>query len=64
LPRTYDPEVLVEGALAGDRAAVARLISMVEQGGDAAHAAIAKLYPQAVSFSRRHFYSHAVGEAL
>jgi len=45
LPRTYDPEVLVEGALAGERAAVARLISMVEQGGDAAHAAIAKLYP-------------------
>jgi LAO/AO transport system kinase len=45
LPRTYDPEVLVEGALAGERAAVARLISMVEQGGDAAHAAIARLYP-------------------
>ena len=45
MPRTYDPEVLVEGALAGERAAVARLISMVEQGGDAAHAAIAKLYP-------------------
>jgi LAO/AO transport system kinase len=45
LARTYDPEVLVEGALAGERAAVARLISMVERGGDAAHAAIAKLYP-------------------
>jgi LAO/AO transport system kinase len=45
LPRTYDPELLVEGALAGERAAVARLISMVEQGGDAAHTAIAKLYP-------------------
>jgi LAO/AO transport system kinase len=45
LARTYDPEVLVAGALAGDRAAVARLISMVEQGGAAAHAAIAKLYP-------------------
>jgi LAO/AO transport system kinase len=45
LARTYDPEVLVEGALAGERAAVARLISMVERGGDAAHVAIAKLYP-------------------
>ena len=45
MARTYDPEVLVEGALAGERAAVARLISMVERGGDAAHAAIAKLYP-------------------
>ncbi len=45
MPRTYDPEVLVEGALAGERAAVARLISLVEQGGDSAHAAIAKLYP-------------------
>jgi LAO/AO transport system kinase len=45
LARTYDPEALVEGALAGDRAAVARLISMVEKGGESAHAAIAKLYP-------------------
>jgi LAO/AO transport system kinase len=45
LPRTYDPDALVAGALAGERAAVARLISMVESGGDAAHAAIAKLYP-------------------
>jgi LAO/AO transport system kinase len=45
LPRTYDPEALVDGALAGERASVARLISMVEKGGDAAHAAIARLYP-------------------
>ncbi|MEW6473203.1 MAG: methylmalonyl Co-A mutase-associated GTPase MeaB [Actinomycetota bacterium] len=45
MARTYDPEALVEGALAGERASIARLISMVEQGGDAAHAAIAKLYP-------------------
>jgi LAO/AO transport system kinase len=44
LARTYDPEALVEGALAGERAAVARLISMVERGGDTAHAAIARLY--------------------
>jgi LAO/AO transport system kinase len=45
LARTYDPEALVTGALAGDRASVARLISMVEKGGDSAHAAIARLYP-------------------
>ena len=45
MARTYDPEVLVAGALDGDRAAVARLISMVERGGESAHAAIAKLYP-------------------
>jgi len=45
LPRTYDPEALVVGALSGERASIARLISMVEQGGDAAHRAIAKLYP-------------------
>ena len=45
MARTYDPEVLVEGALAGERASVARLISMVEKGGDSAHAAIARLYP-------------------
>jgi len=45
LPRTYDPEALVDGALAGERASVARLISMVEKGGDAARAAIARLYP-------------------
>jgi len=35
----------VAGALAGERASVARLISMVEKGGDTAHAAIARLYP-------------------
>ena len=45
MPRTYDPEALVDGALAGERASVARLISMVEKGGDAARAAIARLYP-------------------
>ena len=43
--RTYDPQALVEGALSGERASIARLISMVERGGDTAHAAIAKLYP-------------------
>ncbi|HEV7863033.1 MAG TPA: methylmalonyl Co-A mutase-associated GTPase MeaB [Acidimicrobiia bacterium] len=45
MARTYDPEALVAGALAGDRASVARLISMVEKGGESAHAAIARLYP-------------------
>ncbi|MGH9008271.1 MAG: methylmalonyl Co-A mutase-associated GTPase MeaB [Acidimicrobiia bacterium] len=45
MARTYDPEALVAGALAGERASIARLISMVESGGDAAHAAMAKLYP-------------------
>ncbi|MGH9011624.1 MAG: P-loop NTPase fold protein, partial [Acidimicrobiia bacterium] len=45
MARTYDPEALVAGALAGERASIARLISMVESGGDVAHAAIAKLYP-------------------
>jgi LAO/AO transport system kinase len=45
LARTYDPQALVEGALSGERASIARLISMVERGGDSAHAAIAKLYP-------------------
>jgi LAO/AO transport system kinase len=45
LARTYDPQALVEGALSGERASIARLISMVERGGDTAHAAIAKLYP-------------------
>ncbi|HKY75078.1 MAG TPA: methylmalonyl Co-A mutase-associated GTPase MeaB [Acidimicrobiia bacterium] len=45
MARTYDPQALVEGALSGERASIARLISMVERGGDTAHAAIAKLYP-------------------
>jgi LAO/AO transport system kinase len=45
LARTYDPEALVAGALAGERASIARLISMVERGGTAAHSAVAKLYP-------------------
>jgi LAO/AO transport system kinase len=44
LARTYDAEALVEGALAGERASIARLISMVERGGDSAAAAVAKLY--------------------
>jgi LAO/AO transport system kinase len=45
LARTYDPDALVAGALKGERAAIARLISMVEQGGENASTAISKLYP-------------------
>jgi LAO/AO transport system kinase len=37
---------LVEGALAGDRGAVARLISLVETGGRGATEAVAALYPR------------------
>ena len=40
-----DPAELVRGACAGDRRAVARLISLVETGGPAADAAAAALYP-------------------
>ncbi len=36
---------MVDGTLAGERAAVARLITLVESGGDAAHAAISRLFP-------------------
>ena len=43
--RSSDPAALVEGAISGDRGAVARLISLVEAGGDAAVAAVARLYP-------------------
>ncbi|MDQ1396768.1 MAG: GTPase [Acidimicrobiaceae bacterium] len=45
--RTRDPEQLVEAAAAGDRAAVARLISLVERGGDGARAAGRLTYPRA-----------------
>jgi LAO/AO transport system kinase len=43
--RPTDPGALVDGTLAGDRAAIARLISLVEAGGDTAVEAIARLYP-------------------
>jgi LAO/AO transport system kinase len=45
MPSRTDPAELVEGALAGERASVARLITMVESGGDAAHDAISRLFP-------------------
>jgi LAO/AO transport system kinase len=37
-PRSRDPEVLFAAAKAGDRSALARLLSMVERGGDDARA--------------------------
>jgi LAO/AO transport system kinase len=40
-----DPAALVEGTLAGERAAVARLITLVESGGEAAQEAISRLFP-------------------
>ncbi len=40
-----DPAALVDSARAGDRGAVARLISLVESGGEAATDAVARLYP-------------------
>jgi LAO/AO transport system kinase len=40
------PDQLVDDALSGDRGAVARLISLVEAGGDDATAAVARLYPR------------------
>jgi LAO/AO transport system kinase len=40
-----DPSDLVDRALAGDRAGIAKLISLVEQGGDGADAAVARLFP-------------------
>ncbi len=42
---TRDPAALVDGTLAGERAAVARLITLVESGGDAAQQAISRLFP-------------------
>jgi LAO/AO transport system kinase len=40
-----DPAALVEGALGGERSSVARLISLVESGGDAAHDVVSRLFP-------------------
>ena len=43
--RGDDPSALVQGTLDGDRGAIARLISLVESGGDRATEAVAQLYP-------------------
>src|SRR5437763_15190263 len=45
--RRRDPKELVEAALGGDRAAVARLISIVERGGPEARGAGRLLFPRA-----------------
>ncbi|MGH9040453.1 MAG: methylmalonyl Co-A mutase-associated GTPase MeaB, partial [Acidimicrobiia bacterium] len=44
-PAARDPAALVEGTLAGQRASVARLITLVESGGEAARQAISRLFP-------------------
>jgi LAO/AO transport system kinase len=41
-----DRDALVDDAVGGDRGAIARLISLVESGGDAAARAVARLYPR------------------
>ncbi len=43
--RSEDPHALVERVLAGERAAVARLISLIEAGGDVATRAAAAVFP-------------------
>lgn len=40
-----DTDALVERALAGDRVATAKLLSLVEQGGDGARAVVSRLHP-------------------
>ncbi len=44
-PGGRTPDELVDGTIEGDRRAIARLITMVEAGGDDATAAVARLYP-------------------
>jgi LAO/AO transport system kinase len=41
-----DAGALVDGALRGERVAIAKLLSLVEQGGPDARAALARLYPR------------------
>src|SRR5581483_2245679 len=45
--RQRDPEALVEAAVAGDRPALARLLSVIERGGPDARAAGRLVYPKA-----------------
>jgi LAO/AO transport system kinase len=45
-PRTTDPAPLLEAARAGDRAALARLLSLVERGGEAARAVGRLTHPE------------------
>ena len=44
-PRRRDPQELLTAARAGDRAALARLLTMVEQGGEAARDVGRLVYP-------------------
>jgi LAO/AO transport system kinase len=44
-PRVTDPQALIEAARAGDRSALARLISYVERGGEGARAVGRATYP-------------------
>lgn len=46
MARSRDPEALVEAAVGGDRAAVARLLSLVERGGEGSRQAGALTYPR------------------
>jgi LAO/AO transport system kinase len=46
MSRRRDPNELVEAALAGDRAAVARVLSLVERGGDDARTVGRLVYPK------------------
>ena len=46
MARSRDPNVLVEAAIGGDRAAVARLLSLVERGGAGARETGALTYPR------------------
>jgi len=46
VPRTRDPKELFDAAVAGDRAAVARLLSVVERGGPAARDVSRLVFPR------------------
>ncbi len=46
MPRSADPDALVEAALGGDRRALARLISLVEDEHEAGRQALAALFPR------------------
>jgi LAO/AO transport system kinase len=45
-PRDADPDALLAAASAGDRGALARLISEVERGGDSARAVGRAVHPR------------------
>src|SRR3954470_4914518 len=42
---SQDTDALIERALAGDRVAIAKLLSLVEQGGEGARAVVSRVYP-------------------